>query len=171
MSIKTEESYLASIRKYLSYFKGRGSKPPKEEAIAEFLTFQAVQRHVAINTQRSLLNGIMFMYREVFGVDVGEIADYIRSTKPQKLPVVYTQKECLALLDELDGTYRIMVGLLYGAGLWRGECASLRIKDIDFEMDQITVRQGKNKTDRVTMMPKFVKGSSSEACRASEATA
>ena len=119
MSPKTEESYLASIRKYLSYFQSRDSKPPKEEAIAEFLTHEAVQRNVAVNTQRSLLNGIMFMYRDVFRVEVGQIADYVKSIRPKKLPVVYTQRECLAALNELDGTYKIMVGLLYGAGLRR----------------------------------------------------
>jgi integron integrase len=159
MSRNTEERYIGSIRQFLSYFKGRNPMPGKEKAIAEFLTYEAVDRNVALSTQRATLNGIIFMYREVFEVDVGEIGDYVKSSKPRRLPVVYTQQECLAALNELDGTYKIMVGLLYRAGLRRGECVSLRIKDIDFEMEQITVRQGKGKRDRITMMPKFMKSS------------
>jgi len=97
------------------------------------------------------------MYREVYGVDVGEIGDYVKSSKPKRLPVVYTQRECFAALNQLQGVYRTMGGLLYGAGLRRGECISLRVKDIDFEMNQIVVRHGKGKKDRVTMLPRFAK--------------
>ena len=157
MSRKTEESYLSSIRRFLAYWRARGDKPSKEMAIAEFLTHEAVDRNVSGSTQKAELNGIIFMYKQVYGVDVGVIGDYVRASKPTRLPVVYTQRECLAALDQLQGVYRMMGGLLYGAGLRRGECISLRVKDIDFETDQIVVRQAKGKKDRVTMLPRFVK--------------
>jgi integrase len=46
-----------------------------------------------------------------------------------------------------------MASLLYGSGLRLTECLSLRVKDLDFEYRQITVRDGKGQKDPVTMLP------------------
>jgi integron integrase len=76
-----------------------------------------------------------------------------RAKRPVRVPVVLTVTEVKALLARLDGTKWLMAGLLYGAGLRLRECLKLRVKDVDFEYRQITVRDGKGGKDRVTMLP------------------
>ena len=76
----------------------------------------------------------------------------MRARTPERLPVVLGRQEVQALLAQLTGTMRLVVTLLYGAGLRLEECLGLRVKDFDFERDQITVRQGKGQKDRVTVL-------------------
>jgi integron integrase len=83
----------------------------------------------------------------------GDFSDYTKSKRPKRLPVVLTREEVKRLLNELKGVHWLMAGLLYGAGLRLTECLRLRIKDIDFERGQITVRDAKGGKDRPTMLP------------------
>lgn len=80
----------------------------------------------------------------------------LRAKKPDHLPVVFTQSEAKAVLAELKGTNSLIASLLYGSGLRLIEALRLRVKDIDFEQNQITVRDGKGEKNRVTMLPKSV---------------
>jgi len=57
----------------------------------------------------------------------------------------------------MAGVQRLMVEILYGSGLRAIECTRLRIKDIDFEINQIVVHNGKGAKDRVTMLPRNVR--------------
>jgi integron integrase len=76
-----------------------------------------------------------------------------RAKKPQRLPTVLTVREVNEVLGKLEGTMGLMVRLLYGTGMRLMECVRLRVKDVDFEMRQITVHDGKGQKDRVTMLP------------------
>ncbi len=96
---------------------------------------------------------MVFFYAKILGLPLGEIGDFARSKRPKKLPVVLSQDEAAALLSGLDGTFRLMAGVLYGGGLRLMECVRLRIKDIDFALGQIMIRDGKGQKDRVTMLP------------------
>ena len=73
------------------------------------------------------------------------------------MPVVLTREEVRAVLQRLDGVSQLMALLLYGAGLRLLGCCHLRVKDIDFATNQIVVRDGKGRKDRVTMLPAAVK--------------
>jgi integron integrase len=99
----------------------------------------------------------VFLYKHVLKKNVGDLGELVWAKKPKHLPTVLTREEVKAIFTHLDGTYRIMASLLYGCGLRLNECLNLRIKDIDFGMNQITVRDAKGSKDRITMLPLSVK--------------
>jgi len=156
-SRRTEEAYLAWIRRYILF---HGKRHPAEMGAAEmtqFLTSLAVRRKVAASTQNQALSALLFLYREVLGQEVPWLDGIVHAKRPRRLPVVLTREEIRAVLGQLNGVPRLMALLLYGAGLRVLECARLRVKDIDFASNQIVVRAGKGDRDRVTMLPAAVK--------------
>src|SRR5947209_3233303 len=125
--------------------------------VTAFLTALAVRDRVAASTQNQALNALLFLYREILGVELPWLDDLVRAKRPQHLPTVLTRDEVRAVLERLDGVPRVMALLLYGAGLRLLECCRLRIKDVDFAMNQITIHDGKGGKDRMTMLPGTVK--------------
>jgi integrase len=121
--------------------------------VTAFLTALAVRERVAASTQNQALNALLFLYREIIGVALPWLDDLVRAKRPQHLPTVLTRDEVRAVIERLDGVPRLMALLLYGAGLRLLECCRLRIKDVDFAMNQITIRDGKGGKDRMTMFP------------------
>jgi integron integrase len=93
----------------------------------------------------------------VLGREVGDLGQVIRARKPKRLPVVLTREEVKAVLSRLHGDKWLMASLIYGAGLRLMECLRLRVQDIDFARNEITVRDGKGAKDRVTMLPQSLK--------------
>lgn len=156
-SIRTEEAYLKWIKRYIFYHQKRHPNEMAENEIREFLTHLAVEKNVAASTQNQALNAILFLYKEVLQKDLKEISGVVWAKRPPKLPVVFTREEVNRLLENLQGTYKLIAGLLYGSGLRLLECLRLRVKDIDFSKNQITVRDGKGSSDRVTMLPESIK--------------
>jgi integron integrase len=156
-SRRTEEAYVAWIRRYIRF---HGRRHPGEMGAAEitqFLTSLAVRGRVAASTQNQALSALLFLYRDVFGHEIPWLDGLVHAKQPRRLPVVLTRDEVRALLGQLQGTPRLMALLLYGAGLRVLECARLRVKDINFGSNQVVVRAGKGDRDRVTMLPAAVK--------------
>ncbi|MGH7311008.1 MAG: integron integrase [Candidatus Rokuibacteriota bacterium] len=154
---RTEKAYVHWIKRYIFF---NGKRHPAEMGAAEvtrFLTSLAVHRKVAASTQNQALAALLFLYREVLGAELPWLDDVVRAKRPQYLPVVLTRDEVRSVLQRLDGTPRLMTLLLYGAGLRLLECCHLRIKDVDFSTNQIVVRDGKGRKDRVTMLPATIK--------------
>lgn len=152
-SIRTEQAYLDWIRRFILFQGKRHPNEMGEEQIGAFLTHLAVGRHVAASTQNQALCALLFLYQEVLGRKLDFMDNIERVKRPPKVPVVFTPAEARAVLDELDGNYRLMAELLYGSGLRLMECLRLRVKDIDFGYNQITVRDGKALRERVTLLP------------------
>ena len=151
-SPKTEESYLFWIRKYLRFYHLR---PPREMGQAEvqaYLTHLAVEEHVAAATQNQAYSALLFLYRDVLGIDLGSI-NAVRARRSKNVPVVLTPEEVKAVLSRMSGTSALMAKLLYGSGLRVSECVALRVKDLDFAQHQITVHDGKGEKDRLTILP------------------
>jgi integron integrase len=157
-SIRTERSYTNWSKRYILFHNKKHPKDMGEREIEQFLTHLAVEQKVAQSTQNQALNAIIFLYREVLDIELNDPINAIRAKRPQRLPAVLTQAEVKKLLNAMSGTPRIMAMLLYGAGLRLVECIRLRIKDIDFEKNQIIVRDGKVAKDRVTILPDNVRG-------------
>jgi hypothetical protein len=101
-------------------------------------------------------SAVLFLYREVLRMEVGQVDGVVRASTPARVPVVLSRTEVSAILARLDGAVWLVVALLYGAGMRLQEALELRVKDIDFERHQITVRQGKGRKDRVTMLPSAI---------------
>jgi len=128
-----------------------------EPEINQFLTHLAVKEHVSASTQNQALCAIVFLYKYVLDRKIGDLGEVIRARKPVRLPVVMTRVEVKAVLSNLTGDKWIIANLMYGAGLRLMECLRLRVQDVDFSRNQITVRSGKGDKDRVTMLPESVK--------------
>ena len=124
-----------------------------EEEVAQFLTHLARDLNVAASTQNQALSTVLFLYKEVLKQEIGWLEKVERAKKPAKLPVVLSRSEVKEIFAHLHGTPKLMAGLLYGSGLRLMECIRLRVKDIDFALAQITVRDAKGGRDRVTMLP------------------
>jgi integron integrase len=139
------------------------------EEVQSYLSHLATERNVAASTQNQALNALLFLYRDVLGREWNEIDDFHRAKEPERLPVVLSEKDVKALLGEMQGTDNLVAHLLYGAGLRLSEALRLRVKDIDFAYEQITVRQGKGKRDRRTLLPQPLEGPLRRQLQKSEA--
>lgn len=155
-SYRTEQAYLHWMRRFVLFHGKRHPLEMAEPQIAAFLTHLAVERRVSASTQNQALNALLFLYKQVLGRDIGLIHGVTRAKRPQRLPVVMTPEETQKVLSRLSGREWLMACLMYGAGLRVTECLSLRAKDIDFGLNQITVRDGKGRKDRVTPLPAAV---------------
>ena len=156
-SPRTEKSYLGWMRRYYEF---NGRRDPAELGSAQvtaFLNGLATDGHVAASTQNQALAALLFLYRKVLGIELPWLDDLIHARTPARLPVVLTRGEVRAVLMRMHGVPRLMASLLYGCGLRLLECCRLRVKDIDFDRHQITVRRGKGDKDRATMLPNSVK--------------
>ena len=152
-SLRTEEAYVAWVRRYAAFHGGRPPDELGEAEINAFLSHLAARLHVAASTQTQALSALLFLYRDVLGRPVESLGDLVRARRPERLPVVLTVGEVKAVLARLDGAPRLVATLLYGTGLRLMECLRLRVKDVDFALNQILVRDGKGMKDRLTMLP------------------
>ena len=152
-SDRTEEAYCMWVKRFVRFHKMRHPADMGAPEINVYLTYLAVEAHVSASTQNQALCALLFLYRYVYGFELGNIGDVVRARKSQHLPVVMTCDEVRSVLAELKGATWLMASLLYGGGLRLNECLGLRIQDIDFERLEIVVRDGKGNKDRVTMLP------------------
>jgi integrase len=140
-SRRTERAYVGWIKRYIFF---HGKRHPAEMGGAEvtrFLTSLAVDGRVAASTQNQALNALLFLYRVVLEQELPWLDDVIRAQRPIHLPVVLTRDEVRRVLARLDGSSRLVVLLLYGAGLRLLEALQLRVKDVDVTTNQITISQ------------------------------
>ena len=156
-SIRTEKSYVDWAKRYVLFHNKKHPLEMGENEINAYLTFLAVKAKVAASTQSQALNALIFMYHEVLKKNIGDIGNFHKAKRPEKIPVVLTKDEMNSLFYHLDGEKKLMAGLLYGAGLRLLECVRLRIKDIDLSYNQVIVRDGKGNKDRITLLPQKFK--------------
>lgn len=121
--------------------------------VEAFLTSLATQRQVSAGTQNQALAALLFLYRDVLGVELPWIENLVRAKRPRRIPVVLSVEEVARLLVALEGPCWLMAGLLYGSGMRLLECLRLRIKDVDLERGEIVVRDGKSGKDRRVPLP------------------
>ncbi len=155
-SIRTEQCYLDWARRYVRF---HGLRHPSElgaGAVEQFLTDLAVKGNVAPSTQNQAKSALLFLYKEVLGVDLPWLDGIVSARRTPRLPVVLTQAETACLLDHMSGTTGLVARLLYGTGMRILEGVRLRVKDLDLARGEILVRDGKGAKDRVTMVPRSI---------------
>lgn len=133
---------------------------PRELGTAEvrdYLSHLAVARQVAPATQRQALNAIVFLYRDVLNVELGQMGEIEKPQRRTKVPTVLTKEEVRRVLALVGGEQQLVCRLLYGTGMRLLECLRLRIKDVDFGRGEIVIHDGKGAKDRVTMLPESVR--------------
>ncbi|WP_052329421.1 integron integrase [Dyella ginsengisoli] len=153
-SLRTEQAYIGWIRRFIL---ANGKRHPRDMGVMEveaFLSRLATDGKVAAGTQNQALSSLLFLYREVLGVELPWMETVVRAKRPRRVPVVLSRDEVGRLLARLDGQYALMASLLYGAGMRLMECIRLRVKDVDFGRNEICVRDGKGGKDRRVPLPK-----------------
>ena len=156
-SRRTEQSYCHWVKRFVLFHEVRHPSEMAEPEINAFLTHLAVKESVSASTQNQALSALLFLYRHVIGREVGDLGDLIRARRPLRVPVVMTRDEVKAVLAPMSGDRWLMASLMYGAGLRLTECLCLRVQDIDFARNEITIRAGKWDKDRRTMLPESLK--------------
>lgn len=156
-SYRTEQAYAYWIERFIRFHGIRHPNTMGAEEVEAFLTHLAVEGRVAASTQNQALGALLFLYRDVLKVELGDL-NAVRARRPQRVPLVLSASEVQQLLAEIDRLeteqpYGLMCRLLYGAGLRLMECCRLRVKDIDLDRGQLTVREGKGDKDRYVMLP------------------
>ena len=179
-SRRTEESYVNWIKRFIIFHNKTHPEKLGKDEIRKFLNHLAVDRNVSASTQNQALQGILFLYKEIIHKDVGWVDDIQRPTKPKHIPVVFTKAEAHSIIQGMEGLPKLIAGLLYGSGLRLSEALRLRVKDIDFELQNIVVHDGKGEQD-VNNVPGVIanaqllaidrgKGDQNQACHSDPAS-
>ena len=155
-SPRTIEAYVWWARKFILYHNKKHPSSMGADEVNGFLTYLAVDERVSAATQNQALAALLFLYRHVLDEPLPWLKDLIRARRPIRLPVVLSIDEVRAVIDASEGVYNIIFRILYGSGLRLLECLSLRVKDVDFNRDQIFIRDPKGRRDRLTMLPKSI---------------
>ncbi len=157
LAYSTEKTYIGWILDFIRFQNLKHPNDMGREEIEQYLNFLSVQRHCTKSTQRTALNALVFVFSKFLKRgDLGRF-DYISAKRPPKIPTVFSHHEALLVINHLEGKFKLMAQLMYGTGLRISELLRLRIKDIDFEMNNIVVRSGKGGKDRITLLPSVLK--------------
>jgi integron integrase len=153
-ALTTERTYVSWYKQFVRW---AGLKHPATlggDVVQAWLSHLATDRQVSASTQRQALSAVLFLYQQVLGLKLPWMADIVRAKQPQHLPAVLSQSEAQRLMAALPRTdVGLALRLLYGAGLRLSEALRLRVKDVDFDQLQLTIRDGKGSKDRTTMLP------------------
>lgn len=156
-SYSTERTYLDWVKRFFEYTgKVKGGairETPGVAEIRDFLSYLAVSRNVSASTQNQAFNALLFLFRSVLNIEIGDLNSTVRAKRGPKLPVVLTIEEVRQTFSFMEGTSLLMTQLLYGAGLRLMELFRLRVKDIDYGAGLILVRAAKGDKDRSTILP------------------
>ena len=156
LSRRTEASYVAWVRRFVLF---HGKTHPKDMGVPEvlaFLSHLAVEKRASAVTRNQAHSALVFLYRHVLDRELEGLGARVKQART--LPVVLGRAEVDAVLNALQGTKRLQATLLYGSGLRLMECMRLRVQDVDLARGQLTVRQGKGRKDRTTMLPQRIEG-------------
>lgn len=152
-SLRTEEAYVGWIRRFILFHNQRHPAEMGEPEINAFLSGLAVKERVSASTQNQALCALLFLYRHVLEKPFPQLENLIRAKRPTRLPTVMTRAEVRSLLHGLVGVERVIATLLYGSGMRLLECLRLRVKDVEFGLNRIMVRDAKGHKDRFVPLP------------------
>ncbi|MFZ2656893.1 MAG: integron integrase [Victivallales bacterium] len=156
-SYHTEKTYLDWIERFRDY-TGKGSADAvSDEDVRNFMTYLAVNQHVAASTQNQGFNAILFFFRHALEREMGDMKANVRAKRPLRLPIVFSTEEVAKIISNLEGTPALMVKLMYGCGLRLNECMRLRVNSIDLERGLLHIRAAKGDKDRMVPMPVSLK--------------
>ncbi|GBD90757.1 site-specific tyrosine recombinase XerD [bacterium BMS3Abin04] len=154
-SIRTEEAYVNWIKRYILFHNKTHPSKLSETHIRQYLSHLAIKQKVAASTQNQAFNALIYLYKHVLKIELGELDDIERAKRRRKIPVVFSPAEAKNVLSNMSGINKLTASLLYGTGMRLMECVRLRVKDIDFSNNRIIVRDGKGGKDRITILPEI----------------
>jgi integron integrase len=156
-SYRTEQTYLDWVRRFFAYLRGIGAAIGDRPVVSvdhyrDFISQLATRQNVGATTQNQAFGALLFLYREVLGVDIGDLGRAVRARQGKRLPTVLSVEEVRRVFVQMSDTVRLMAELIYGAGLRVNECCRLRVQDVDMDNNLVRVR-GKGDKDRTTLLP------------------
>lgn len=156
-SRRTEDAYVGWVKRFVRFHGMRDVSDLGREEIVNFLSHLASERNVSASTQNQAASAILFLYRRVLRFNIEEPDGFTRAKRPKRLPTVLTPAEAAQVIRRLDGDPHTVALLLYGSGLRLLEALRLRVKDLDFGLGEIVVRDPKGLRDRVTVLPRVAR--------------
>ena len=152
-ALSTERTYCHWIKRFIFFHDKRHPAEMGAAEVEAFLTHLATTENVSASTQNQAMHAVLYLYKNVLGVDLPWLDNVVRARESKRLPAVLTQRETAALLRHVHGTSGTIIKLLYGTGMRLLEDLRLRVKDLDLERREILIRAGKGDKDRVTVLP------------------
>lgn len=152
-SLRTEQAYVHWVKRYILFHGKRHPREMGAQEVEAFLSWLAVEGKVSASTQGQALAALLFLYKQVLGVELPWLDEVVRAKRPQRLPTVLTPEEVARVLGNLEGVHELKGSLLYSTGMRLMECLRLRVKDVDLARREIIIRVGKGNKDRRTMLP------------------
>ncbi len=155
-SPKTLKSYVGYTRQFQAFVKSKDSSLVAVDDVKEFLTWMAVKKKVSASSQNLAFNALLFLFRNVFKTDFGQIDGVVRAKRRPYIPVVLSRDEVDKILSLLQNPHKLMIKVMYGCGLRISECVSLRVHNFNFDMGVLTIHDGKGKKDRTVPIPESI---------------
>lgn len=152
-SIRTEKTYKHWVTRFFLFHNSDTPKALGSQEVKDYLEYLATKRNVSVSTQKQALNAIAFLFHKVWEQPLGNLGEFVGAKRPRKLPVVLSRSEVQQVLQHLNPKHCLMAGLMYGGGMRLMECVTLRTQDIDFEYNQIIIRNAKGFKDRIVPLP------------------
>ena len=152
-SPRTLEVYEQWVRRFIRYHRRRHPREMDVAELRDFLTYLARDRKVSASTQNQALAAIRFLYEVVLERPMAAPTDHLIAKRPLRLPNVLSTDDVRRVIERMPGVSQLMARVLYGSGLRVMECCTLRVKDLDLDRGELTVRDGKGGRDRRTMIP------------------
>lgn len=152
LAYRTEKTYCTWILDFVRFHQRRHPESMGAAEVDAWLSHLANQRHVAVNTQKTALNAVVFMYKQFLGLEL-ETLQFCKSNRSRRIPTVFTHSEAQAVIARMPGVHALAAGLMYGAGLRVMEVVRLRIQDVEFAQNCLIVREAKGKKWRRTLLP------------------
>ena len=152
-ALSTEKIYITWIRRFIHFCNLEHPKDVEVAKIEEYLSYLAKEWNVSVNTQKVVLNALVYLFQKYLKREVGDLG-FRLATKQRHLPSVLSRDEVALILAQLEGRNRLIIELLYGSGLRVNECLDIRIQDIDIKLGALVVRNGKGRKDRQTLLAK-----------------
>ena len=146
-ALRTEEVYVLWIKRYIFFHQKRHPRDMGAAEVQAFLSDLAVTQKVSASTQNQALNALVFLYDQVLHLELGFMDNLVRARRTTRLPLVMSRDEVCRVIAAMSGTHQLLAKLLYGTGLRLLECLRLRVKDLDFDRNQIIVRNGTGDKD------------------------
>ncbi|MFN7770709.1 MAG: phage integrase N-terminal SAM-like domain-containing protein [Planctomycetaceae bacterium] len=150
---RTEHAYLHWIRRYLEFHSDRQPRELAETELNRFLTHLAVEDHVSESTRNQAFSAILFLYERVLEQPLNRLAGVVRAKGPKRLPVVSSRAEVAAVLSRMSAVHRLVATLHSVGGLRLLEAPQRRVKDLEFAMGKVVIREGKENKDRRSTFP------------------
>lgn len=152
LAYRTEKTYCLWVLDFIRFHKRRHPEAMGAMEVDAWLSYLANQRHVAINTQKTALNAVVYLYRQFLERDLGEL-QFNKTNKGRRLPVVFSHEEAMQVIDAMSGAHKLVASLMYGSGLRVMEAVRLRVQDVDFSEQCLFVREAKGEKWRRTLLP------------------